>query len=152
MIIDSNTGWRKNQTIRHFKSTNIGWHQSTARHVVSHTVVIVLCTKLDAECNRQATVVGRKLTTLGVDRCRREIILSSELQRELHLCLEAFVFRICFINVIQLQYDDDWVWCNAPRGPLVSVKTCLNWRVKSLVLNSSKWVYTLRSVISYLSV
>jgi len=31
-------------------------------------VVIVLRTKLDAECNRQATVVGRLLTTLGDDR------------------------------------------------------------------------------------
>jgi len=31
-------------------------------------VVIVLCTKLHAECDRQATVVGRLLTTLGDDR------------------------------------------------------------------------------------
>jgi len=31
----------------------------------SHPVVIVLCIKLNAECNRQATVVGRLLTTLN---------------------------------------------------------------------------------------
>jgi len=35
----------------------------------SHTVIIVLCTKLDAECNRQTTVIGRLMTTLGDDQC-----------------------------------------------------------------------------------
>jgi len=42
--------------------------QRTARRVASHPVVIALCRKLDAECDRQATVVGRLLTTLGDDR------------------------------------------------------------------------------------
>jgi len=37
------------------------------RHTQS-SLVIVLCTKLDAECDRQATVVGRLLTTLGDER------------------------------------------------------------------------------------
>ena len=46
----------------------LGWHQRTARRVALYTVVIVLCTKLDAECDRQATVVGRLLTTLYDDR------------------------------------------------------------------------------------
>ena len=78
----------------------------TVRRVASHTVVIVLCTKLDAECDRQATVVGRLLTTQRRSTCRREIILSSEvgekLQRELCLCLEMFEFRICLINILGL--------------------------------------------------
>jgi len=47
--------------------TSVGWHRRTARRVASHRVVIVLCTKLDAECERQATVVSRLLTTLGDD-------------------------------------------------------------------------------------
>jgi len=38
------------------------------RRVASNPVVTVLCIKLDAECDRQATVVGRLLTTLGDDR------------------------------------------------------------------------------------
>jgi len=48
--------------------TILGWHQWTPWRVASHPVIIVLCTKLDAECDRQATVVGRLLTTLGDDR------------------------------------------------------------------------------------
>jgi len=69
----------------------------------------VLCTKLDAECDRQATVVGRLLTTFSDGRraVGSEIILSSEagekLQRELRLCLEILEFRICLINILQLQ-------------------------------------------------
>jgi len=51
-----------------YQLTTLGGHQRTARRVASHPVVIVLCTKLDAECDRQATVVGRLLTTLGDDR------------------------------------------------------------------------------------
>jgi len=48
--------------------TSLGWHQRTARRVSSHPVVILLCIKLDAECDRQATVVGRLLTLIGDDR------------------------------------------------------------------------------------
>jgi len=47
---------------------SVGWHRQTARRVASHPVVIVLRRKLIAECDRQATVVGRLLTTLGDDR------------------------------------------------------------------------------------
>ena len=67
----------------------------------------MLCTKLDAECDRQATVVGRLLTTLGDDRRAVAKLFSSEigekLQRELRLCLEIFEFLICLINILQLQ-------------------------------------------------
>jgi len=42
---------------------------TTRRHMVSHPVVIVLCTKLDAECDRQVTFVGQVLTTFGDDQC-----------------------------------------------------------------------------------
>jgi len=54
---------------RDLETSLIDWHQRTARRVASHPVVIVLCTKLDAECDPQATVVDRLLTTLGDDRC-----------------------------------------------------------------------------------
>jgi len=64
----------------------------------------------DAECDRQATDTGRLLTTLGDDRLS-EVILSSEaqvgekLQRELRLFLKISLlkFRICLINILQLQ-------------------------------------------------
>jgi len=39
--------------------------QFTSKQLLTDT--IVLCTKLDAECDRQATVVGLLLTTLGDD-------------------------------------------------------------------------------------
>jgi len=42
--------------------------QRVARSFASHPDVIVLCTKLDTECDRQTTVLGRLLTTLGDDR------------------------------------------------------------------------------------
>ena len=65
--------------------------------------------KLDAECDRQATVVSRLMTTLGDDRravVSSRNILSAEvgekLQRELRF-LEIFEFRICLINIPQLQ-------------------------------------------------
>jgi len=48
--------------------TRLGRHQWTVRCIASHPVIIVLCTKLDAECDRQATVVGWLLTTLGNDK------------------------------------------------------------------------------------
>jgi len=35
----------------------------------SHPVIIMLCTKLNAECDQQVTVVVRLLTTLGNNRC-----------------------------------------------------------------------------------
>ena len=35
------------------------------KRVTSQLVIIVLCTKLDAECDRQAMVVSQLLTTLG---------------------------------------------------------------------------------------
>ena len=44
----------------------------------SHTVIIVLCTKLDIECDWQTTVVGRLLTTLGNDRRAVAKLFSSE--------------------------------------------------------------------------
>jgi len=60
----------------------------------------MLCTKLDAECDRQATVVVDN--TWRRSTSRREIILSSEvgeqLQRELRLCTEIFEFRICLMK------------------------------------------------------
>jgi len=71
---------------------------------------MVLCTKLDDECDRQAAVIGRLLTTLGDDRRgvrRCEIILSSEvgemLQGELRLIFDILEFRICSIKILQLQ-------------------------------------------------
>jgi len=64
---------------------SLGWQQQAARRIVSHPVVIVLCTKLDADCDWQATVVGRLLTTLGDDwRAVTKLFLA---QRELHLFL-----------------------------------------------------------------
>jgi len=35
--------------------TSLGWHQQTAQCIASHPVIIVLCTKLDAECDLQVT-------------------------------------------------------------------------------------------------
>ena len=48
---------------------SLGWHQWTTRRLVSQSFIIVLCTKLDAECDWQVMVVGRLWTTLGNDRC-----------------------------------------------------------------------------------
>jgi len=69
----------------------------------------MLCTKLDAECDQRA-MVGRRSTVDNTWRrstCNREIILSSEdgekLQKELRLCMDIFEFRICLINILQLQ-------------------------------------------------
>jgi len=50
-----------------FLITSLVWHQRTTWHIASHPVVIVPCTKLDAECDRQATVIGQLLIILGDD-------------------------------------------------------------------------------------
>jgi len=56
------SGWLSNSKMKLDKS----WLKPTYRTTRCITpVVIVLCTKLDAECDRQATVVGRLLTALG---------------------------------------------------------------------------------------
>ena len=48
------------------RNRNKSWlTERTVWRVASHVVIIVLCTMLDAECDSQATVVGRLLTTLG---------------------------------------------------------------------------------------
>jgi len=60
--------WKSRCTVDALACTSPDWHQWTARRAASHPVVVVPCTKLDAECDRQATVVGRLLTTLGDDR------------------------------------------------------------------------------------
>ena len=70
----------------------------------------MLCTKLDPECDRQATVVRRLLTTLGDDRRAVAKLLISEvgekLQRELRLCLEITEFRICLMIIRLVHYED----------------------------------------------
>jgi len=77
---------------------SLGWHQRCMWRIASYEVIIVLCTKH----SHQSTVdnIWQRLT------CYCEIILSSEvrekLQRELHLFLEIFEFRICLINIPQL--------------------------------------------------
>jgi len=87
--------------VRAHNSTSLGRQQRTARRVASHPVVIVLCTKPDAECDRQATVVGRLLTALGDDRCavaKLFFVQTSENVAEgitVCLCLKVFEFRIC---------------------------------------------------------
>jgi len=69
--------WTKSRQIyRHNVDTSLGWYQRTARRVASHPVVFMLCTKLDAECDRQMMVVGRLFTTWRRSTCRREIIQS----------------------------------------------------------------------------
>jgi len=74
--------------------TSLGWHQRTARRVASHTVVIVLCTKLDAVCDRQATVVSRLLTTLGDDR---------------HAIAKRFLVQRFGIKFLTLIFWDIWI-------------------------------------------
>jgi len=88
--------------------TSLGWYQRTVWCVVSHSVVIVMCTKLDAECDRQAMVVGRLLTTLGDDECAvAKLFLVQMLQKS---CCENYTyverysnFFICLINILQLE-------------------------------------------------
>ena len=56
----------------------------TPTDALRHTqVIIALCTKLDAECDRQTTVVGRLLTTLGNDQRAVAPEVGEKLQREL---------------------------------------------------------------------
>ena len=75
------------------------------RCISSHPVVIVLCTKLDAECDQQATVVSQLLTTNGDDRhVVTKLFLVQKLgKRKLRLFSEIFEFHICLINILQLQ-------------------------------------------------
>jgi len=68
----------------------------------------MLCTKLDAECDRQAKVVSRLLTTLGDD--RRAIAKLILVQRFVKSCggNYAYVWRylnfvFCLIDILQLQ-------------------------------------------------
>jgi len=87
--------------------TSVGWHKWTMWHIASHPFVIVLCTKLDAECDWQETVVGRLLTTLGDDRHDiMKLFLVHRLGKALGescLLLDIFKFRICLTNILQLR-------------------------------------------------
>ena len=68
----------------------------------------MLCTKQDTECDRQAMVVGRLLTTLGDDRrAVTKLFLVQRLEKSSRgiyaYFLEILKFRICLINILQLQ-------------------------------------------------
>jgi len=84
-----------------------GWHHRTERRVASHTVIIVLCTKLDAACDRQVTVVSQMLTTLSYDQhAIMKLFLVQMLGKapeEITIILEILKCRICLINILQLQ-------------------------------------------------
>jgi len=49
--------------------TTLDSHPCTTKRTASHSVIIVLSTKLDAECDRQVTVISQMSTTLDDDRC-----------------------------------------------------------------------------------
>jgi len=49
--------------------------------MMQHPVIIVLCTKLDAECDRQATIVSRLLTTIGDEHAIMKIFLVQRLEK-----------------------------------------------------------------------
>jgi len=81
--------------------TSLGWHQRTARRIASHPVVMVLCTKLVAECDRQATVVGRLLTTFGDDRrAVAKLFLVQRLEKKSGVV--AFYLYICRASCLHL--------------------------------------------------
>jgi len=64
---------------------------------------------MDAECDRQATVVSRLFRLLLLEMIDVPLRNYSQfrgwekLQTELRLFFEIFEFRICFINILQLQ-------------------------------------------------
>jgi len=60
------------------------------RCVASHPVVILLCTKLDAKCDRQATVVSRLLTTFGDDRRAVATLFLGQFNKTMRLSYNVF--------------------------------------------------------------
>ena len=73
------------------------------RRVALHPVVIILCIKLDAECDRQATIIGRLLTTLADD--GRAVAKGWRNAPEGMTLMfgDIQISYICFINIVQLQ-------------------------------------------------
>jgi len=79
--------------------TSLAWHQRTTRCIASHPVVIVLCTKLDAACDPQVTVVGRPLTTLDDD---QRAVMKLFLFRRLRKSLEGIMLIFGDIQMLYL--------------------------------------------------
>ena len=70
------------------------------RCVASHPVVIVLCTKLDAECDRRATVVGRPLTTFGDDRRAVAKLILGQFSRNYASILQRFRVTASYLSKV----------------------------------------------------
>jgi len=92
--------------------TSLSRHQRTARRVA---LLLHPVTQSSSWCTQSWTLSAIDRRRSSVDtwrRCRREIILSSEvgykLQRDLRLCLEIFEFRICFINSLFSSFRGLW--------------------------------------------